>query len=630
MCGILAIVSTDPPQIRYAEDQIRAMIHRGPDAQGTWSNESVFLGSCRLSIIDLAGGNQPIFNENRSRCIVYNGELYNFHELRDQLRARRHKFATETDTEVVLHAFEEWGVECLKRFNGMFAFAIWDDTKKSLFVARDRIGEKPLYYYEGNDQIVFASEIKSIVADPTIPRNLNPRGLANFLAFGHAVAPETMYRDILKLLPGHYLTVQNGRIDIHQYWDVGDEPPVSCGSEDECAGAILALLDDSVKRRMIADVPVGAFLSGGVDSSAIVALMTRHATGPVKTFSLGFTVGGGYNELPDARRVAAHFETDHHELLVDHLDLVETLQKLVYQYDEPFGDAANFPVYLLSEFARRHVKVVLAGEGGDELFGGYRRYVADSKAEQYQRFPRLLTERLIPAVVGTIPRIRRLKQIVRILPMVDPAVRYASWLEVFTREMREDLLLPAIKGQIAGYDPQWPYPHYYHRVWNGKTQDHLNRVMYVDLKTWLSDVFMEKVDKATMAFSLEGRLPFLDHRMVELAFQIPGQYKIRGTSTKRILKRAVKGLLPPEVLRKPKHGFAVPTDQWFRGALKDFLFETLMDNRTRNRGLFDHNYVERLYNLHKEGREVHDTALWLLLNLELWMRQYLDPHRTSI
>ena len=628
MCGIFGILSTNPAHFAHTEEQMKAIYHRGPDEQGTWGNEQVFLGNCRLSIIDLVSGHQPIFNEKKSCCIVYNGELYNFEDLRPQLQSRGHRFTTHSDTEVVLRAYEEWGIDCLKKFNGMFAFAIWDDTKKALFVARDRIGEKPLYYYRGRDRLVFGSEIKSIVADPTIPREVNPRGLSNFVTFGHSLAPDTMYKDIFKLLPAHYLIAAGGKIETRQYWDVGDEPQIPDGkelSEEEYAERILTLLDDSVKRRMVADVPVGAFLSGGVDSSAIVALMCRHTRERVKTFSLGFTIGGAYNELSDAKRVADFLGTEHHEFRVDHLDMIGTLQKLVYQYDEPFGDAANFPVYLISEFARKHVKVVLAGEGGDELFGGYRRYAADLMAQRYQKLPGFITRSLVPSLVGAVPRLRRTKRIARTLPITDPAVRYGAWLEVFSREMREELFQPEFQKEIDGYDPTWPYLHYYNLELNGpRSLDHLNRIMYVDLKTWLSDTYMEKVDKATMAVSLEGRLPFLDHRLVELAFQIPGKYKIRGTSTKMILKKAVKSLVPPEVLTKPKHGFAVPTDPWFRGELKDFVFQTLTDERARRRGYFNAPYIEKLYKLHSEGKEVYDTALWFLLNFELWNRVYVD------
>lgn len=633
MCGIFGILSPDPQHFQAAGDQLKIIRHRGPDEEGTWTGEGIFLGSCRLSIIDIAGGHQPIFNENNTCCIVYNGELYNFIELRPELEAKGHIFKTHTDTEVVLHAYEEWGVSCLKRFNGMFAFAIWDDRKKLLLLARDRIGEKPLYYYRDNDRLTFASEIKSIVADPTVPRIVNPRGLTNFLAFGHSIAPDTMYKDIYKLLPGHYIIAQGSRITTVQYWDVGDEPQLPHGSnlsEDEYAERIMTLLDDSVRRRIVADVPVGAFLSGGIDSSVVVALMKRHTTNRVKTFSLGFSIGGAYNELSDAKRVATYLDTEHYELEVNHADMIETLQKLVYHYDEPFGDPANFPVYLLSKFARGEVKVVLTGEGGDELFGGYRRYAADQLATVYQKLPKLITGGLLPRIINGLPRLRRIKRTLHTLPISDPASRYAAWLQVFKPEIQKELLRPAILSQLSDYDPTWPYIHYYNRSLNGlDSLDHLNRIMYVDVKTWLADAYMEKIDKATMACSLEGRLPFLDHRLVELAFQIPSRYKIRGWSTKRILKYAVRNLLPAEVLNKPKHGFAVPTDPWFRGKLKDFVFETLMDDQTRRRGYFNFSYIEKLCRLHQQGKEVFDAQLWLLLNFELWNRIYIDGNRVK-
>jgi len=601
--------------------------HRGPDDRGVWMGGKVFLGMRRLSIIDLTGGHQPIWNQDNSCCLIFNGELYNFLDLRPQLEDRGHVFRTRSDTEVVLHAYEEWDIDCLRRFNGMFAIAIWDALRQRLFLARDRIGEKPLYYYKSTNKFAFASEIKALLADPDIPRELNPRGLANFLSFGHAVAPDTIYRDIYKLLPGHYLIAQESGIQTAEYWDVGDEPQITPGTtlvEEGYAEKIRILLEDSVRRRMIADVPVGAFLSGGVDSSALVALMKRHATGAVKTFSLGFDVGGAYNELSDAGVVAQHFGTEHHELHVQDLDLVQTLHGLVYHYDEPFGDAASFPLYLLSRFASTHVKVVLSGDGGDELFGGYRRYVADQLAPLYQRLPSLLTARVAPVLADRLPRLRRVKRVVRTLAIADAPRRYASWLIVFRPEMRGELLAPAFREAVGDYDSSWPFQHYY-RSLNGTSEaDHLNRLMYVDLKTWLADAYLEKADKATMACGLEARLPILDHRLVELAFQIPGRYKIRGRSTKRIFKHAIRDLLPPAVLRKPKHGFAVPIDPWFRGKLKNFTFEVLLDDRTRRRGYFDMAVVERLWREHVRGRHIRSSQLWLLLNFELWHRIYMD------
>lgn len=624
MCGIFGHLTTPTAPHRPYEPALQTIAHRGPDEQGTWQGAHLFLGMCRLSIIDLATGQQPIWNEDHTLGIIYNGELYNFQDLRPQLEAKGHIFRTHSDTEVILHAYEEWGAACLQRFNGMFAFAIWDTQSETLLLARDRIGEKPLYYYHDADRFIFASEIKAIVADESVPRQLNWRGVANFFAFGHAIAPETIYEGIYKLLPAHYMVVQHGRLTIHEYWDVGHEPPEATLTAADYPTAILNLLDDSVRRRMIADVPVGAFLSGGVDSSAIAALMTRHATGPVKTFSLGFAIGGAYNELADARRVAQFLGTEHHELRIEHYDLVQTLNKLVYHYDEPFGDAAGFPVYLLSQFARQHVPVVLAGDGGDELFGGYRRYALDGYAAAYQRLPRWLTQQAIPALVGRLPRLRRLKRAAQTLAVADPAQRYAAALQVFSHAQLGQLFQPQFAHHLASHNPAWPYPHYYPKLGRHTANDHLNRLMYMDVKTWLADGYMEKVDKAMMANSVEGRLPFLDHRLVELAFQIPSQYKIHRFSGKRILKEAVRGLIPPEVLHKPKQGFAVPTDPWFRGGLKQYTFGVLLDDRTTQRGYFYKPFVEKLWREHQDGRHVWDTHLWLLLNFELWHRQYLD------
>jgi asparagine synthase (glutamine-hydrolysing) len=628
LCGIVGRVALSPGglpgDVGSLEEHVDCLVHRGPDGRGSWAGDGVFLGVRRLSIIDLPGGQQPIWNEDHSCCIVYNGELYNFLDLRPELEAKGHVFRTRSDTEVVLHAYEEWGPECLRRFNGMFAFAIWDRRDRSLFVARDRIGEKPLYYYTDDQQLVFASEIKAILADPAIPRALNPAGLANFLAFGHSVAPSTIYRGINKLLPGHYMVVKQGRVQTRQYWDVGEEPQFPGHGtlrEEEYSERILSLLDDSVRRRMIADVPVGAFLSGGVDSSAIVALMSRHATDAVMTFSLGFAGMAGYNELAHARRVARHLGTEHHELEVDPGDLVDIVEKLVYHYDEPFADPAAFPVYVLSRFARQHVTVVLTGDGGDELFGGYRRYAADQAT--WLTRP-LLANRLVASVAESVPRLRRIKRMVRTLPITDPARRYAAWLVLFTPEMQAELMTGEIAASVADHDPLGVYSEYYRRPNGQVSDDHLNRLMYVDVKTWLSDVYMEKTDKATMACSLESRLPLLDHRLVELSFQIPSRFKIRGWSLKRILKRAVAPLVPPEVLRRPKHGFTVPIDPWFRGDLKSFAYEVLLDERTRQRGFFNTSVVERLWKEHVSGRNVWDAHLWLLVNLELWARMYLD------
>lgn len=630
MCGIYGELDLRGDNLsgQYTRKATDLLHHRGPDDGAVWNGGQIVLGMRRLSIIDLPGGMQPIWNEDHTCCIVYNGELYNFRELRQELKTCGHLFRTEGDTEVIVHAYEQWGLECLMRFNGMFAFALWDSREKQLVLVRDRIGEKPLYYYRDHRRLAFASEIKSILADSSVARCLNLRGLSNFLAFGHAVAPETMYQNIRKLLPGHYLLAKDGKVTTRQYWDVGDEPQLAANyihGKDSDARRIVDLLDDSVQRRMVADVPVGAFLSGGVDSSAIVALMKRHATGSVKTFSLGFKRGGkAYNELSDARLVAKALGTDHYELEVGHEDLVRTLETLVYHYDEPFGDAAGLPIYLLSRFAREHVKVVLAGDGADELFGGYRRYAYDQLAPYYSRLPRVLTENWIPGILSQLPRLRRIKRTLHTWPLKDPARRYAAWLVLFTPEMQSDLLQLAILDEISGHDAHEPYSRYYQALNASTAADHMNRLMYTDLKMLLPDVYLEKVDKAAMACSLETRLPFVDHRLVELAYQIPSRYKIKGLSTKLILKHAVRGLVPDIVLRRPKHGFAVPTELWIQGQLRDFVFEILFDAQTRERGYFNMNFIEHMWHEHLAGRHMWDKHLWLLLNFELWHRMYLD------
>lgn len=625
MCGIFGYLSTNSelPEISQLQSALTALSHRGPDADGFYHTNNIFLGMRRLSIIDLEGGSQPIWNEDRNACIVYNGELYNFQDLRPELISRGHVFRTHSDTEVILHSYEEWGAECLQRFNGMFAFAIWDDKRRQLFIARDRIGEKPLYYFHNAKQFVFASEIKAIVAISSVPRSVNPIGLVNYLSFGHAVAPDTMFSGISKLLPGHYIVIKGGRLSTHEYWVCpGEVDPQSQHSKADFEKQIIELLDDSVKRRMIADVPLGAFLSGGVDSSAVVALMKRHASGPVKTFSLGFNIGGAYNELSEASSVARSLGTDHHEILVDAQDLTQTLEKLVYHYDEPFGDAAGFPIYLLSKYAREFVKVVLTGDGGDELFGGYRRYMVDHWHSMYRLIPGVVRRSLLPLLADRLPRLRRVKKAISTLSIDEPSSRYASWLTVFTPEMLLRLLKPDLLKSIGEYDSRGVYfNHYYTRRF--ASNDHLNRLMYLDIKTLLVDGYMEKTDKATMAASLEARIPLLDHRLVELSFRIPSRYKVKGLTTKAILKQAVRSLIPHEVIKRPKHGFAVPTDPWFRGQLKQFAFDVLTDPGAKHTTYFERTYVQRLWQEHNSGRHVWDTHLWLLLNFELWHRRYL-------
>jgi asparagine synthase (glutamine-hydrolysing) len=621
MCGIYGRLQLDGAPIAPADADrlaISALRHRGPDDEGHWYGSQVCLGMRRLSVIDLSTGHQPIFNEDRTVCVVYNGEIYNFVELRKELEACGHRFITASDTEVIAHGWEEWGEDVASRLNGMFAFALWDERRRLLWIVRDRLGIKPMYYrHEPGRRLLFASEIKSILAHPDVPREVDHKGLLNFMAYGHAVGPDSMYRGIRKLMPGHALRIERGEVKEYAWWDVVPHEGRS-RTDEQWRSSVRELLEDSVRRQMVADVPVGAFLSGGVDSSAVVALMQRNTSHKIRTF--GFDYGTEYNELADARRVARHLGTEHHELLVRPAQLLDSLQTLVYHFDEPFGDAACFPTYLVSKLARQHVTVALTGEGGDELFGGYRRYSADRWLRNFSPFLSAAAP-IVRPMIGVLPRFRRIKKLLAAAGITDDSTRYSRLLRVFSDEMLRDILDGPLGDAAAEYNGTAVYRRH---MTDAHEAEHMNRLMYVDLKTWLADTYLEKVDKTSMAVSLEARVPLLDHRLVELSLQIPQRLKIASGVTKRIFKDAVADLLPKETLDKRKHGFAVPTDPWFRGELQQFAYDVLLDPRTRQRGFFRTDAVERLWREHQTGREVRDGHLWLLLNFELWARQFLD------
>jgi asparagine synthase (glutamine-hydrolysing) len=623
MCGIygrLDLLGQPIAPIPADRLAIGRLAHRGPDDEGCYYGSLVFLGVRRLAVVDLVTGAQPVTNEDRTVSVIFNGEIYNFAELRRELIGRGHRFSSAGDTEVIVHGWEEWGEGLLDRLNGMFAIAVWDERRRTLWLVRDRLGVKPLYYWRDRQTLLFGSEIKALLAHPDVAPAIDTHGLLNYLTYGHAVAPDTIYRGIKKLMPGHLLRASQGELEIREWWDVVPDEDHALSGKD-AAAEVRRLLDDSVRMRMVADVPVGAFLSGGLDSSAIVALMSRHASGPVRTFSVGFEGGAAYDELADARVVAAHCRTEHHEMRIASRQLAETIETLVYHFDEPFGDAACFPTYLVSRLARNHVTVALTGEGADELFGGYRRYWAD-------RWLRALTTatagygaRVLSPVIGALPRFRRIKQLVQAGRVADAPSRYAQLLRVFSADALVELVDARLTQAARAYDAVEIYRR---RLAAASDADDLNRLMYADIKTWLADTYLEKVDKASMAVSLEARVPMLDFRLVEWAMRIPARHKVRGTTTKQVLRRAVSDLLPVATLRKPKHGFSVPTDPWFRGELKDFAYEVLLDPRTRQRGFFNAAAVERLWREHQAGTAVRDGHLWLLLNFELWARQYLD------
>ncbi len=631
MCGIAGQLNFDRQQpVLRPELELMAerLAHRGPDDEGVYLDGNLGLAHRRLSILDLsAAGHQPMPSASGRYWITFNGEIYNFRELRNDLKTSGYPFRSHTDTEVLLGLFERHGRECLLQLQGMFAFAIWDKQERALFLARDPLGIKPLYYYRDNHRFLFASEIKAILVSREVACELDPRGLQNFFAHGHSASPVTIYRQIHKLPPGHWILVRDGKTIAQQYWNPHPGPDHNDVrlSWDEKASELKDLLTRSVKAHLVSDVPVGVFLSGGLDSSAVVALMAQTGA-QIKTFSIGFKSERKYNELDKARTVAAHFGTQHQEAVLDENDLRDCLETMVYHYDEPFGDPAAFPTYLVSRLARETVKVCLSGEGADELFGGYRRYLAERYGGVYRALPSVLRAKLIPGLVSPLPRSYRLKQLVRTLNISDPVKRQGNWQMIFTDDLRRNLF----QGQrLNGLDPEDAYDCFrLHRAPDGS--DGLNGVLYADIRSWLTDCYLEKVDKASMAVGLEARVPFLDRAVVEFALQLPADMKVKldlnpgGRSLKRLFGRMLRNLLPRSILDQPKHGFAVPFDPWFRGGLKSFVGEILLDARTRRRGYFNMRFIEQLFNEHQRGREVRNKHLWLLLMFELWHRAYID------
>jgi asparagine synthase (glutamine-hydrolysing) len=597
--------------------------HRGPDDSGVYADGPVSLGQTRLSIIDLSSaGHQPMADAYDEVVIVFNGEIYNYRELRADLLKDGAPLHSATDTEVILYLYRKYGEECPIYLRGMFAFAIWDRRRQSLFIARDRIGIKPLYYYTDGKQFAFASEMKAFWPLPGFDSELSLAALVNFTTYGHSFAPQTILKRVKKLPPGHTLTIRGAdEPSPRQYWSIPFETADASRSTDH-ARDLRALLDDAVRCHCIADVPVGVFLSGGLDSSIIAALAAREMPERVRTFSVGFDLGGYYNELDDARLVADAIKSDHHELVVKGFDVPNLLEKLVWHYDEPFADAACLPTYILSEFARRSVKVVLSGEGGDEIFGGYRRYVTQLVYHYFQPFQFLArSESPLRRFIESRTGFRRVKKVFESTDISDEALRYAHWVTFFTSSMRDDVFTDTVQSFAKTYDAGAIY----RREFADASQaDAVNRLLRVDTRTWLPDTYLEKVDKATMAVGLEARVPLLDHLIVEHMARLPGHYKIRGFEKKRLLRLATQDIVPKAIQRKRKHGFAVPLDEWFRGPLLGFAKEVLLDDRLARRGFFKRDAVERLIETHCSHRADLGTPIWQLLAFEIWCRQYMD------
>jgi asparagine synthase (glutamine-hydrolysing) len=620
MCGIAGIfdLAGGPVHAEEVRSMCAALVHRGPDGEGTYLGRGVGLGMRRLSIIDLETGDQPVRNEDGSVWVVFNGEIYNYRELREQLEARGHHFYTHTDTEVIVHLYEERGTRCVDSLRGMFAFAVWDERAGQLMLARDRLGIKPLYYGMLGDRLVFGSELKALLALPEARRDVDWRAFTHFLTFLSTPGDQSILRGIQKLPPAHVLVATaGGEPRVERYWSVSFEPERG-RSEEWFTGRLRELLDESVRLHMISDVPLGAFLSGGIDSSSVVASMAGHSSQPVRTFSIGFA-DADFSELPYARRVAEAFHTEHRELILEPASL-GVLDDLVWHLDEPFGDSSAIPTYMVSKLAAEHVKVVLSGDGGDELFAGYDKYQVEGRERKWRFVPRPV-RRLLARVMAAMPARVRGRNYLRhmALPGIE---RYLDAETLFRQEERADLVRPEIRELILAYDP-WEESR---RLLRGSQGHWLSALQSLDLHTYLPLDILTKVDRMSMAHSLETRVPLLDHRLVEFAATVPPELQLRGGTTKYLFKQALRPVLSPDILARPKRGFAIPLRRWFGAGFDELLYDVLLSDTVRRRGIFDVAALERRL---RNGRRDGDLGLdlWTLLAFELWCRTFLEGPR---
>jgi asparagine synthase (glutamine-hydrolysing) len=626
MCGIAGIVRADgAPVDRDLLARMNETIrHRGPDDEGFYFADGVGLAMRRLSIIDLKTGRQPIHNHDKTAWIVFNGEIYNYRELREELERRGHNFYTDSDTEAIVAAYDEYGTDCPKHLRGMFAFAIWDERAKTLFLARDRVGKKPLLYAQVGGQLIFGSEFSALLLHPEISRDVDFEAIHYYLSFICVPAPLTAYRAIKKLEPGHSLLWRNGEIKMERYWQLDFSNKIKI-SEAEAGERVVDLLREAVRVRLMSEVPLGAFLSGGIDSSAIVALMAQESSDQIKTFSIGFDEQD-FSELHHARRVAEHVGADHHEFIV-RPDALEVLPTLVEHYGEPFADSSAIPTYYVARETRRYVTVALNGDGGDECFAGYERYAGMSVAEKYARVPSAIRDGVIANIVKAIPGfeanhnpVRRTKRFIAgaSKPRVE---RYLRWTSAFNEDHKRDLYTDDFQHETSKFDIAGVY-----RPWFAKANGTgvIDAAMLTDTMTYLPNDLLVKIDIASMAVSLEARSPFLDHHVMEFAASLPENLKLRGFTKKYLLKRVLKQLVPEKNLTRSKMGFGVPIGHWFRGAMAPFLRETLLSEKALERGLFKPEMVHRFVNQHVDRKNDHAHRLWSLLMLELWFQRFID------
>jgi len=635
MCGIAGWLRWDGEGVplETLKKITRVLSHRGPDGEGYYAKNfkevSVGLGHRRLKIIDLITGDQPMSNEDKSIWIVYNGELYNFPTLRKELENAGHTFSTRSDTEVIIHLYEEKGIECLEEMNGMFAFAIWDENKKRLFLARDRLGIKPLYYWEGEKQFAFASEIKSLLQIPGFPRDIDPMAINYFLTFQYIPSPYSIYRGVKKLPPAHFLIWEKGKVTVRKYWKLDFIDPPDRG-EKFYRKKIKEIIEDAVKIRLVSDVPFGAFLSGGIDSTIVVGSMSKYLQEPVKTFSMGFDVAS-FNELRYARIASRHFSTQHYEFIVKPPNVIEFLPLLIWHFDEPFGDSSAIPTYMVSQLARKYVTMVLSGDGGDEVFAGYHRYLADRLLDYFHPFFSLWRNKVLKKLIWSLPETTRINDFSRrfkrliLRQELEPALRYLSWLVIFDEQRRRSLFTEEFYQEFKDLNPLEHLIHLYHSTLSNHP---LSKAQFVDTLSYLPEDILTKVDRTTMANSLENRVPLLDYRLVEFMAAVPSHYKLRGFWMKYILKKAFREDLPLTIYYRGKHGFGVPIGNWFKKELREFAQNILLDKRTLDRGYFKPKEVQRILEEHQRGKIDHSHRIWGLLILELWHRFYIDKKMT--
>ncbi len=623
MCGIAGLVSFDglPAGAPALAVRMRDVLtHRGPDEAGLHCDERAALAHRRLSIVDLGTGQQPLSNEDGSIWIVFNGEIYNHPELRVRLEQAGHRYRTHSDTETIVHAYEQWGDDCVRELRGMFAFAIWDAPRQRLLLARDRLGVKPLYYHLVDGRLTFGSEIKALLQNPAVPREWSPAALDAFLAFQYVPAPGTIYRDIHKLPAAHTLVVEKDRHTLRRYWTLPFTGEDTGASEDDLLDRLDALVNESVRLRLLSDVPLGAFLSGGIDSSVVVAAMARVSSGRVVTTSVGFAEQA-FNELAYARVVAEHLGTEQHEQIVTP-DIADLLPTLAWHFDEPFADSSMVPTYYVSKAARRHVTVALSGDGGDELWGGYARHRVERWESQVRHTLGGLGSRVAGAVGRLLPLsvkgVRSLRHL-GLSPAEACARKHAY--SFFEEDARRELYTGDFVEAVRNADPFAGFRAAYEDC---TSTDALDRALYVDSQTYLIDDIMTKVDRMSMAVSLEAREPLLDHRLLEFSATVPTRFKLRNGRGKHLLRRLLQRSVPASIVDRPKHGFEAPIGGWLRTALAPMVEDLFFDGRLRDRGIVAPRTVERLWREHRSGTRDHRHRLWSLVMLELWFRQHVD------